>query len=118
MLNREQHPLWLTPPARGRAAQARRRHGLAPALTAAAAAAGATLIAALVLLPPVLVFPVTGLALALAAAAFALIAWAAPPEVTNRLVFWDVAGAMTVLGLCAALIGEPEQTVALLDRGR
>ena len=61
-------------------------------------------------------FPVTGFALVVAAATFALIAWASPPEVGHRLVFWDVAGAMTVLGLCAALFGEPEQAVALLDR--
>jgi hypothetical protein len=81
-------------------------------------AAAAALIAALFLLPPALVFPVTGCALVVAAATFALIAWASPPEAGNRLVFWDVAGAMTVLGLVAALFGEPEQAVALLDRDR
>jgi hypothetical protein len=122
MLNRQQHPVWLAHAARNRPRQrplpARRWHGLAIALAGALTAGAAALIAALFLVPPPLVFPVTGFALVVAAATFALIAWASPPEAGNRLVFWDVAGAMTVLGLCAALIGEPEQAVALLDRDR
>ena len=117
MLNSEQHPLWIAHAAR-QGLPARRWYGLAIALAGATAAAGAALTAALLLLPPSLVFPVTGLALVVAAASFAFIAWISPLEVGNRLVFWDVAGAMTVLGLCAALIGEPEQAVALLDRDR
>jgi hypothetical protein len=116
MLNRPQHPVWLLYAARQRPLPA--RHGVALALASAAAAAAAALTAALVLLPPPLVFPVTGFALMASAATFALIAWISPPEVGNRLVFWDVAGAMTVLGLVAVLFGEPEQAVALLDRDR
>lgn len=117
MLNSKQHPIWLAHAARQRSSPDRRWHGLALALAGALAAGAAALIAALILLPPALVLPVTGFALVVAAATFALIAWASP-EAGNRLVFWDVAGAMTVLGLCAALIGEPEQAVALLDRDR
>ena len=33
-------------------------------------------------------------------------------------MFWDISGALAVIGLCAALFGEPEQAVALLDRDR
>ena len=80
-------------------------------------AAGAALTAAFFLLPAALVFPVTSCALVVAAVTFALIAWTSPPDV-NRLVFWDTAGVMTVLGLTAALLGEPEQAVALLERDR
>jgi hypothetical protein len=117
MLNREEpHPVWLAHAARRH--PIRRWHGLAIALGGALAAAAAALIVALFLLPPAMVFPVTGFALVLAAATFALIAWASPADVGNRLVFWDIAGAMTVLGLCAALLGEPEQAVALLERDR
>jgi hypothetical protein len=118
MLNSEQHPVWLAHAARRRSLPAKRWHGLAIALAGALTGGAAALIAALILLPPGLVFPVTGFALVVAATAFALIAWASPPEAGNRLVFWDVAGAMTVLGLAAALIGEPDQAVALLDRDR
>lgn len=90
---------------------------IAIAVTAALAAALSAFVAALFLLPPTQVFPVTALGLVVAALAMALIAWAAPSEVgRTRVLYWDVAGALTVLGLCAALFGEPEQAVALLQR--
>jgi hypothetical protein len=55
----------------------------------------------------------------LAAATLALITCAAPTESGNsRLVLWDMSGALAVIGLCAALFGEPEQAVALLERDR
>jgi len=60
---------------------------LAAALTAGAAA----LIAALFLVPPPLVFSVTGFALVLAAANFRADRLGVASEVGNRLVFWDVA---------------------------
>ena len=57
--------------------------------------------------------------LVVAAGTMALIALASPPEVGRaRLVYWDFAGALTLIGLCAALLGEPEQAVALLERDR
>ena len=96
--------------------------GWAGALAAGAgafAAAAAGFAAALVLLPPAMVFPITALGLLVTAATFALIAWASPPETgPSRLLFWDFSGTLTVIGLCAALFGEPEQAVALLERDR
>jgi hypothetical protein len=91
--------------------------GIAIALGAAMAAGAAALVVALVMLPPLLVFPVLAAGLILAAAALALIACVAPPE-TGRActVYWDVAGLLTIMGLAAALFGEPEQAVALLRR--
>ncbi len=119
MLNSENNALWDAHIARQHRPPARRWHGLAIALGAAAAAAAAAFVTALVLLPAAMVFPVTGAALVFAAASFALIAWASPAEVgAARLVFWDVSGALAVIGLCAALFGEPGQAVALLDRDR
>jgi predicted benzoate:H+ symporter BenE len=98
---------------------ARRWTGIAAALTGALAAAGAAFVAALILLPPSLVFPVTAAGLVLAAATTALIALASPTEIGGaRVVYWDVAGTLTLIGLCAALFGEPEQAVALLERER
>jgi hypothetical protein len=76
-------------------------------------------VVATVLLPSSLVFPVTGMGLVLAAGTMALIAWAAPPEAGGaRIVLWDFAGALALIGLCAALFGEPEPAVALLERER
>ena len=91
--------------------------GVAIALAAAIAASAAALVAALALLPPLLVFPVAAAGLILAAAALALIAVAAPPETGGaRIVYWDVAGLLALIGLAAALFGEPEPAVALLRR--
>jgi hypothetical protein len=36
----------------------------------------------------------------------------------SRLVLWDFAGALSLLGLAAALFGEPGQAIALLERDR
>jgi len=119
MLNRDSNALWEAHIARQRPPVVRRWHGLALALTGALAAAASAFVAALFLLPAAMVFPVTGAALVFAAASFALIAWASPAEVgASRLVFWDISGALAVIGLCAALFGEPEQAVALLERDR
>jgi hypothetical protein len=91
--------------------------GVALALGSALAAAAAALIAALAMLPPLLVFPVVAAGLILAAATFAFIACAAPPETGHaRTLYWDVAGLLALIGLAAALFGEPEQAVALLSR--
>lgn len=97
----------------------RRWPGIAAALTGTIAAAAAAFVTALVLLPASLVFPVTAAGLVLSAGAMALIAWVSPPEIGGaRIVYWDIAGALTLIGLCAALFGEPEQAVALLERER
>jgi hypothetical protein len=96
---------------------ARGWNGIFIALGTAVAAALAALVAALAMLPPALVFPVIAAALILAAAAMVLIAWGAPPETgATRTVYWDVAGLLALVGLAAALFGEPEQAVALLRR--
>ena len=94
-----------------------RRAALVVSVSGACAAALAGLVVALVLLPPALVLPVVAISLLLAAATLAILAWA-PGEVGGaRLVFWDTAGALTLIGLCAALFGEAE-AVALIERDR
>lgn len=119
ILNRSHAALTLLRASSRRRAPAPRWTGIAAAAAGALAATLAGFAATTVLLPPALVFPVTALGLLLAACALAIIAWAAPPETgAARLVFWDTAGALTLIGLAAALFGEPEQAVALLDRDR
>jgi VIT1/CCC1 family predicted Fe2+/Mn2+ transporter len=95
-------------------------HGIALALVAALAAVAGAFVAAMVLFPAAQVWPATVMSLLLAAAATALIAWIAPPEAGSaRIVFWDIAGVLTVVGLLgAALVGEPEPAVVLLERQR
>jgi hypothetical protein len=91
--------------------------GLMASVSGALATALAGFMVALVLLPPALVLPVLAISLLLAAATLAILAWT-PGEVGGaRLVFWDTAGALTLIGLCAALFGEAE-AVALIEHDR
>jgi hypothetical protein len=71
------------------------------------------------LLPVPMVLPVTAAGLVVAAGMMALIAWASPREVgPARLIYWDFAGALTLIGFCAAMFGEAEYAVALMERDR
>jgi hypothetical protein len=82
-------------------------------------AATAAAAAALAILYPTPIGPAVALGLLLAAGTLAVMACAAPAGTgVSRLVFWDTAGALTIIGLVAALMGEPEQAVALLERER
>lgn len=93
--------------------------GFAAVGAGALAAAAGCFAAAFVLLPPHLILPVTAAGLLLAAATLGLMACIVPPETgAPRLVLWDFAGALSLVGLAAALFGEPEQAIALLERDR
>jgi hypothetical protein len=93
--------------------------GVLAAGAGAVAAATGCFAVAFAVLPPHLVFPVLALGLLVAAASIGVLAYAAPPETgTPRLLLWDFAGVLSLLGLAAALFGEPEQAVALLERDR
>jgi hypothetical protein len=85
-----------------------------------ALAAGAGCFAvALAVLPPHLAFPAAGAGLLVAAVMTGLMACATPPgSAPSRLVLWDFAGVLSLIGLAAALLAEPEQAVALLERDR
>jgi hypothetical protein len=119
MLNRDPHTSWAAHAARQRPLLSHRWHRVIFALGGARAAAAAGCLTALALLPPALVFPVTATALVLAAVVTGLLAWTSPGQVGSaRLILWDFAGALTLLGLGAALLGDPEQAVALIERDR
>jgi hypothetical protein len=94
--------------------------GIALAVVATLAAAAGAFVAAMALFPAAQVWPATAMSLLLAAGATALIALLAPPETgATRIVFWDTAGGLAAIGLiCAALLGEPEPAVALMEPQR
>jgi hypothetical protein len=78
---------------------------------------GAALIVAVAwLLPRALVLPTVSVAAVLAAALTALIAWSRPrnPQ-SERVTYWDVAGALTLIGVCAALLSDPEAAIPLME---
>ena len=83
---------------------------------ALAGALAATLAAAAVLQPSLAreaLVPAAATLLFVFAAVVALIAWLRP--VSHRhFTYWDAAGALTFIGICAAATVEPEQMVQLV----
>jgi hypothetical protein len=107
------------------APQARRvqpRESLGPQLGfAATMVTGAVAwIAAQATLPPDAVMPLVSTLLLILAGAFALIAWRHEPMNPDNVTYRDVAGALTLIGLCAAATIDSDQVVRLaqLQTGR
>jgi len=96
-----------------RAAAARPTTGPVLALAGALAA---TLATAAVLQPSIAreaLVPAAATLLFVFAAAVALIAWLRPVP-PRRFTYWDAAGVLTFIGICAAAAVEPEQMVQLV----
>jgi hypothetical protein len=66
-------------------------------------------------LPPPLILPAISTLLLAAAGGIALIAWRRPRPHQSMLSYWDLAGAMTFIGIAAALMSEPDQALPLLE---
>lgn len=102
-------------------APARRRRRRGPELVLAAIsalAAGGAMAAAATLAPP-LVLPALSVMLILAACVTAVIAWRTKgPSRPDHLTYWDVTGLLTFVGICAALLSEPEYVLPLLEAQR
>ncbi|HEY0440792.1 MAG TPA: hypothetical protein VGD36_12015 [Xanthobacteraceae bacterium] len=82
-------------------------------LLALGLAAAAAMTAANVL-PNGFVLPVVCTLLFAAAGIIALLAWRSRAA-ASQPSYWDVAGALTLIGVCASALLEPEQVVALVD---
>lgn len=74
--------------------------------------------ACLVHLPADFVMPVVATVFFIFAALFGLTAWLQRRVDLTRVTYADVAGALTLIGICAAATIEPEQMVALVEGGR
>jgi hypothetical protein len=59
-------------------------------------------------MPAPLVLPAIGVLATLAAAAVALLAWLTAHRAAATLTYWDIAGALTLVGVFATLLSEPE----------
>jgi hypothetical protein len=80
---------------------------------------GGAVLVAYALLPPAVALPVVGTALVIAAITLALIALASPDEVGRaRIIFWDIAAALLLIGLCAGLWDEATLAVASIESDR
>lgn len=82
-------------------------------------AAAGTILAGLVWLslhwPAALLLPVASLGLLAAAAAIALLAHRRDEPQGGTVTYWDVTGALTLAGICAALFSEPDQVIPLIE---
>ncbi len=68
-------------------------------------------------LPHPIVLPILSVAAIVGAIIVALIAWLSKRrETAADLSYWDVVGAMTMVGICAALLSDPEQAIPLLEQ--
>jgi len=75
----------------------------------------AALVTAILVLPPELVLPAVSLAALAGAAAIGVSAWLSPRLASLRPVNgWDIAGALTLIGCAAAILGEIEPLVEFL----
>ena len=76
-------------------------------------------VAATVAIPRDAVLPAIGVLFFVLAALAALGAWGLGQTHNHRtLSYWDVAGALTLLGICAGILTEPDQLVRLIEAQR
>ncbi len=68
------------------------------------------------LLPLPLVLPVLSIGAVLAAVGVATVALRRPKNLAAaRVTYWDMAGALTLIGICAALLSDPEAVIPILE---
>ena len=85
--------------------------------------AGATLagfaawVASSMTLPPGLIMPAVATLFLALAAALSVTAWRRKTD-PNHVTYADVAGALTLIGICAAATIDPDQLVRLVGGGR
>ena len=91
--------------------------GIGPELSFAAAtfAGFAAWGAAKGTLPPDLIMPLVATLFLVLSAALAVVAWRHRGMDPNHVTYADVAGALTLIGLCAAATIDPEQMVRLVE---
>ena len=85
-----------------------------PVIAAGAVLAAASLIS-FWLMPPQLMLPTVCLAALAAACAIGLLAWRGRARALRRPNYWDVAGALTFIAMCAAILSEPDQVFTLFQ---
>lgn len=67
-------------------------------------------------LPAAMALPAFSVISVATAAFVALLAWLTPHRiVAGRLDVWDIVGALTLIGISAALLSDPEQAIPLLE---
>jgi uncharacterized membrane protein YfcA len=105
----------VTDPMRGEATGDRFAAGSNLALIGSAAVLAGTLLISAWSLPPQLVLPTVSLSALATACVVAFVAWRIRARERGHPTHWDIAGALTFIGMCAAILSEPDQVVPLLQ---
>jgi hypothetical protein len=90
-------------------------HGPEIAFAVTLLLAGVAIVAAMQMLPGDFVLPVVSTLFFILAGLVALVAWRSTRAKPDRLTYWDVAGALTLFGICVASQVEPDQMVRLIE---
>ena len=98
-------------------ARPRFRRGPELAFAGATLAGFAAWAASSVTLPPGLIMPAVATVFLAFAAALAMVAWRREVD-PDQVTYTDVAGALTLIGVCAAATIDPDQLVRLVEVGR
>jgi hypothetical protein len=93
------------------------RRGPELAFAGATLAGFAVWAASSVILPPDLIMPAVATVFFALAAALAMVAWRREVD-PDQVTYLDVAGALTLIGVCAAATIDPDQLVRLVEGGR
>ena len=93
------------------------RRGPELAFAGATLAGFAAWAASSVTLPPGLIMPAVATVFLAFAAALAMVAWRREVD-PDQVTYADVAGALTLIGICAAATIDPDQLVRLVEGGR
>jgi len=104
----------------------RERHGLTLILAVGLCAAATLASLSLLSLPATLALPAFSVICMAAATFAAVLAWLKPTRIAAgrlgairlnaiRLNAWDIVGALTLIGISAALLSDPEQAIPLLE---
>jgi high-affinity Fe2+/Pb2+ permease len=95
-------------------------HGPQITFAVAVLIAFAVLAISTTMLPSDFVFPFTSTLLFVLAGLVALVAWSrehpsAQAQANDQVTYWDVAGALTFIGICAAALIDSDQMVRLME---
>jgi hypothetical protein len=66
-------------------------------------------------LPAQLVLPTVCIAALTTAFAVGIVAWRSRAHDLRHPTYWDIAGALTFIAMCAAILSEPDQALTLLE---
>ena len=89
--------------------------GVHLALIVSSAVLSAALLVSAWTLPTQLVLPIVCLAALATACLIGLLAWNSPTLDGRHPNYWDIAGALTFIAMCAAILSEPDQVLPLLE---